>query len=190
MGDRVLVDKATNRYETMYHFARYDETLHASYIQLLSHGVIEDHMIFVGGKAIAASAVRVRDVVDGSRAHITSILTVDRQGAFAPFTASGTIVINGGVLASGYVNMQSNKQRSELWIGDLDTGLSMQFVSHLALTSVRLWCTLDTRSAVHTGPGISSWLYLPHAVLSATSTSGTSRGSFAIVSRSADLWIG
>ena len=168
VGDRVLVDKATNRYETMYLFAHYDETLHASYIQLLSHGVVvaelsEDHMIFVGGQAIAASAVRVGDVVDGSRAHITAIRAVDRQGAFAPFTASGTIVINGGVLASCYVNMQSNKQRSGLWIADLETGLSMQFVSHLALAPVRLWCTLVTPSAVHAGPGISHWLYLPHA---------------------------
>ena len=39
---------------------------------------------------------------------VTKIATVNRQGAFAPFTESGTIVVS-DILASSYVSLQEEQ---------------------------------------------------------------------------------
>jgi len=81
----------------------------AQYLQLFSEGLEDtplelthDHMVFVSGKFVAASEVRVGDLLGTHR--VVAIKEVLRRGAYAPVTESGDLVV-GGVLASCYTSM-------------------------------------------------------------------------------------
>jgi len=139
----------------------------------------DDHMVFIlqdnnnqRRKAIAANKINVGDTLilvndnnnnesdeDETTTVVTKITTISRyDGAFAPFTPSGTIVVN-NILASNYVSLMNDD-------GDTTTPWWMQSVAHGAVWFRRLYCgnngcleeTYDTKD------GIADWVRIPLSV--------------------------
>jgi hypothetical protein len=121
------------------------------------------HLIFVGKQALPAGRVRVGDIVrlgNGENAQIVDIKPVVRAGVFAPFTDSGTIVVN-GIVASNYLSLDSHT-------GDMTIGgwkvASYHWVSHLALAPHRLYCLVAARKCEkesYAEDGIAAWAAAP-----------------------------
>jgi hypothetical protein len=115
VGDWVLVDN-TGTYERIYDFGHWNvDVENVEYLQIsLDSGqsleLSADHMVYVNQQQnfVPASMVTVGDVlsspVEGSN-KVRLIRSVIRHGAIAPFTSSGTIVVD-GILASCYVAFQ------------------------------------------------------------------------------------
>jgi hypothetical protein len=129
--------------------------------------VSADHMVFISkSRSVKASSLQVGDRImkasglsDQDTYKITSLRTVWRQGMYAPFTASGTVVVS-GILASCYVGFDG-PESLEL-IGGLS--FSYQFLAHLAETPHRLWCRAAPASCLretYTERGLSQWQVLP-----------------------------
>merc|ERR1712032_1402673 len=142
MGE-VLVKKGT--FEKVYSFGHRESTLKAEYLQLLttSHRleITKDHMVFIeGGRSVPASSIKIGDKVETSKGTfdvIVSIETVVRTGAYAPFTKSGTIIVN-GVKSSSFIAFQDSET---LLIGGIDSGLTFQFLALSFEMPHRLWCS-------------------------------------------------
>jgi len=155
IGDEVLVGK--NEYEPVYTFAHKNELVSTKYLQFrpslleLSH----DHMVFVDGKgAVPATMVEIGDflVNDGI---VTSIREVERKGAYSPFTASGTIVVN-GVLSSNYISFQES---NVLKLGTIQTSLTYQWLAQTFVTPYRIWLTISGQKAFENGSWHTIGLY-------------------------------
>ena len=161
IGDKVM---AGNKYETVYSFGHRNTEMYTEFLQIFAGDVMaaelsEDHMLFVEGRAFPASAIKVGDqldLVDGS-AEVTKIVTVGREGAFAPFTDSGVINMN-GVVASTYVNLQG--QSDSFMVGTYKT-LSMQFIAHATQAPHRVVCAVNfgfCEAERYNEDGISTWV--------------------------------
>jgi Hint module len=143
LGDKVLVQGG--KYEAVYSFGHRAKDTEGHYLKFVTTTghvleISEAHMVFVeGGRCVPASSVRIGDKVelaDDGLAIIQSIKVVLRQGAFAPFTASGTVIVN-GVKASSFIAFQNSES---LKIGGIDTGITFQFLGHAYESPQRLWC--------------------------------------------------
>merc|ERR1712076_273586 len=88
-----------------------------------------------GGRYVPASQIKTGDNMitasNNDMTTVTNIKTVTRKGIYAPFTASGTIVVN-DILASNYISFQDSEY---LQIGSIQTPLSYHWVFH-AFTSI------------------------------------------------------
>jgi hypothetical protein len=133
IGD--FVKDGDNSYSQVYSFGHLDDALEASFIQIhVNDGLgtpIElspDHMVFVSGKSVRASQVKVGDVLHGQN-RVEAISTVKRSGVFAPFTMSGKIEVS-GVVCSSYVAM----------LGGLSDGFQ-HVASHGMLFFHRVYCS-------------------------------------------------
>lgn len=142
VGDKVQVEHG--KFEPIYGFGHSDQTLSGHYLQLrLSNGrqleISGDHMVFVQeSNSVPASMVRVGDELvssDDGEVKIESIQQVTSKGAFAPFTYSGTIIIN-GIKASTYISLQPGTEF--LIIGEFQTPFSHQWLAHSFLLPFRL----------------------------------------------------
>jgi hypothetical protein len=147
------------------------------YLQLVTAStsleITEDHMVFVeGNHAIPASSISVGDklilaTTDGDVATVVEaveeIHKVVRKGAFAPFTPSGTIVVN-NVKASSFITLQ--KDSDILMVAGVSTGLTFQWLAHTFEFPHRIWCYHlgSCSDEVYTANGISTWVALPHAM--------------------------
>jgi hypothetical protein len=163
LGDEVLTDSTTGTYAPVYSFGHREESNVAKFLQLLPSKIelSENHMVFVdSGKAIPASTVKVGDILSSGQ-EVTGIKTVIRQGAFAPFTSSGTIVVN-GVQASNYITLQENS--GTIMIGPFSTGLSFHWLAHVSQIPHRTWCSIATACTedAYNENGISKWVDLEH----------------------------
>jgi len=173
VGDLVQVNHKGD-YERVYAFGHYDKTASLSYMTLQLHdqqqqrrrrqqvpppSVIEltrDHMLWVQkphqSKAtmIPARRVRVDDYVVSSEGELVRVAKIGRvnrhDGAFAPFTPSGTIVVN-GIVASNYVSLKGET----LHLHVLDTSISMQWMEHTFMAPYRLYCSWTNACQEHTG---------------------------------------
>ena len=177
IGDAVLTADGTT-YSKVYsrgHFAPDAET---DYLQILVDGatepleVTEDHMLYVyreedkkqASILLPAGDVQVGDflVPEHSRpqAQVKAVRTVKRRGAFAPFTVSGDIVVN-GVVASNFIALPSSFQKY----------LSFEqqhWMQHAAYTPYRLYCgwvgcedeTYDDATGL--SKAVTMWLPLLH----------------------------
>ena len=160
LGDDILVDHNGN-FEPVYSFGHRSETEVAEYF-LLYPSMLEvssDHMVFVETKgAIPASMVQVGDKLVGG-APVSTITRVTRRGVFAPFTPSGTIVVN-GVLASSYVSFQES---NVLKIGSIAMPISYHWMAHRFHLPHRIWCYHLKRCETEetTERGISKWVHTP-----------------------------
>jgi hypothetical protein len=116
LGEPVLV--MGGRYESVYGFGEYDPSSEGTFLKIhtsLNHmHVTRTHLVFVkSGKKFAfipASQIRVGDELvtsEGSAAIVESFEHVASTGVFAPFTVSGTIIVNGFV-ASSYVSLDGS----------------------------------------------------------------------------------
>ena len=169
LGDEVMV--ADGRYERVYSFGHYQPEVSAEYLQIsfsdesASNSPLEispDHLLFTSDhRAVEASSVRVGDTVmkaSGEALVVVSIRKVSQQGAYAPFTPSGVLAVN-GVLASCYIGFEGSA--SMKLAGGFE--LSYQFLAHLFETPHRLWCMSlsSCRSEFYTEEGLSLWHNYP-----------------------------
>jgi hypothetical protein len=107
--------------------------------------VSKEHILFVDGRkqSVSSSSLVVGDKImlgNGGFAQVNNIKTFVRQGAFAPFTYSGSIVVN-GVVASNYVSLQDGSEF--LVLGQFKTPLTMHWLSHLFQAPHRMMCRLN-----------------------------------------------
>jgi ABC-type phosphate transport system substrate-binding protein len=171
IGDWVL--NAYGKYDQVYSFGHFGPETEAEYIQIHAEGlkqpleISKEHMLFVGGVAVPASAVRVGDklnlVNSRSVVQVRKVQTVIRNGAFAPFTLSGTIAVN-DVAASVYVDLQNNA--GVLIAGGYKTPITMQFLAHMFQSPHRLVCkTMPSycRTETYNINGVSAWVSGPLA---------------------------
>jgi hypothetical protein len=145
-------------YSRVYAFGHYDDTVKAQYLQIYTayDGVRLDplvisaeHMVFAAENiAMPAGALKVGDSLlleSGSMASVTKIKTVYRQGAFAPFTYSGKLVVN-GVVSSSYIAM------------DHGLPISHQWLAHLFQAPHRICTRLGGCSESYTDDGLSTYV--------------------------------
>lgn len=95
-----------------------------------------------------------------------------RQGVYAPFTASGTILVNNGIVASTFISLQPHQEY--LHIHGWNTQLSFQWLSHTFESGHRWYghffgfSSSDDDEQQYTKDGISHWVAIPHTVMSWT----------------------
>jgi hypothetical protein len=124
--------------------------------------VSSDHLILLDFKHwVPAGTVKVGDVLtkgDGSPAEIIQLQHVTSEGIFAPFTRSGSIVVN-DIVASNYVAFQESEY---LIIGGVVTPLSFHWLAHTFESAHRLACTIIAcHEEAYTDSGISRWVLIP-----------------------------
>ena len=152
VGDFVkstISDDATTRaYTEVYafgHLAKSTKDLSYLSIRTTSNSatldISEHHMLFLSnGKAVAASRIRVGDTLLGYAAGtVVSVVRVKKTGAIAPFTESGTFVINGQFVVSSYV----------------DVGGLPHWMLHVG---VRYWMRLCGNTEHYDAEGLNLWL--------------------------------
>ena len=170
IGDRVLVNG--NKYEPVYSFGHRDAEEYGEYLEIYSNSTSDDplhisrnHMILLGGERwVPASAVRVGDSLSlssGKGVVVTKIRNVTQQGMYAPFTASGSIVVN-DIVASTFIAFQESEY---LKLGDFDTPFTFQWLAHTFESWHRVVCSsglVDCREETYSAYGVSHWVAIPH----------------------------
>lgn len=166
IGD--VIQTGESEYEKVYAFGHFQPNQKTPYLQLFLEGnsdpleVSEKHMVFVEERAIPASHLKVGDRLTSNGPIIKSIKHANGVGAFAPFTRSGTVMIN-GVKASSYVSLQNTEY---LEIAGFSTGLTHQWAAHAFELPHRIWCLLQTDGVCsnerYNSDGLSAdWVALP-----------------------------
>lgn len=171
IGDFVQVKNDT--YERVYSFGHLDKTTVAEYLQIFVENaknpleLSSDHMIFISvDTSVPASLVKVDDTIvmaDGKNAVVKKIRTVRRRGLYAPFTASGHVVVS-DVLASNYVALEANS--SVLTFAGFSTGVSLQAFAHIFNAPHRMICSINfelCKNESYNDAGISTWVSRPLA---------------------------
>jgi hypothetical protein len=157
IGDEVRT--VGNRFEPVYSFGHYSPGAKGRYLKILPFEleVTRDHMVFLeGGAAVPASMLQVGNRLKDGR-EITGVRSVESQGAFSPFTYSGTIVVN-GVLASSFISLQGTQYLS---IGGYAMPLSHQWLSYSFESAHRIWCRYLVNCCLvesYDENGLSSWV--------------------------------
>jgi len=166
LGDKVLVGEGV--YESIYSFGhRLDDSTPRDYLEItiasLKLELSREHMLFVEGRhAIPASSIKIGDAVElssGESTTVQSVRSVSREGVFAPFTPSGTIVVN-GVKCSTFIAFQESET---LWIGSMNTRMTFHFLSRVFEAPHRTWCRYYSTCKMerYTESGISTWADAP-----------------------------
>jgi Hint module/Pregnancy-associated plasma protein-A len=166
LGDKILVGEPGN-YETVYSFGHRHETVEAMFLLFLpcKLEVSRDHMLKIKGQYIPASAVKVGDELEtatGELMAVRSIQIVVRLGVYAPFTSSGTIIVN-NVKASTYISFQDSDR---LVVGGWSTPITYQWLAHASQGPHRIWVRLFgvRLEEVYSDAGMSSWIEAPHQI--------------------------
>eukprot|EP00540_Astrosyne_radiata_P008849 CAMPEP_0116825922 /NCGR_PEP_ID=MMETSP0418-20121206/2245_1 /TAXON_ID=1158023 /ORGANISM="Astrosyne radiata, Strain 13vi08-1A" /LENGTH=254 /DNA_ID=CAMNT_0004454505 /DNA_START=258 /DNA_END=1022 /DNA_ORIENTATION=+ len=184
IGDSVLTatdhhnKKHHQQFEKVYSFGHFQHSLEANFLQIHTDtkdhdGPLEisaNHMIFAVDKhqddhhrhrMIPASNLQTGDHIllgTGQWTAVRKIKKVSRKGAYAPFTPSGRIVVN-GVMVSTYVAFQDSPV---LKIGSVDTFLTYQWLAHAFESPHRVYCMmLDCKNESYTSMGVSYWVDVP-----------------------------
>mmetsp|Transcript_27315 Transcript_27315/g.41336 ORF Transcript_27315/g.41336 Transcript_27315/m.41336 type:complete len:428 (+) Transcript_27315:194-1477(+) len=172
LGDRIKVN-GDGHFEPIYSFGHKDSVSETQFLQITTSDtkkaleVTAGHLVAIeGGHHVPASQIKRGDnLITGSNnnemASVTNIKTVTRKGIYAPFTASGTIVVN-DIIASNYISFQDSEY---LQIGSIQTPLSYHWVSH-AFTSIHRLVTrmVGIVPETYTEEGISQFADLPKKV--------------------------
>jgi hypothetical protein len=173
IGD--LVKDASGNMVRVYSFGHYQpHTKKIEYLQIHAQGlekpleISRSHLVYIStlsAPPVPASLVSIGDKLvleQGQLGEVTNIKTVTRVGAYAPFTTSGTIVVN-GVASSNYVTLQENAPM--LLLGNnVWTPLSMHWLAHVSQAPHRMFCgwRMDIcQNEMYTDQGISTWVYRP-----------------------------
>jgi hypothetical protein len=167
LGDMVATSHST--FELVYSFGHRTELLDATYLSISPSNleITADHMLFLhGGRAVPASVLEVGDRLANGDI-ITAMQQVTRTGAYAPFTSSGTIVVN-GVLVSNYVALQGSEYLSIVGLDGImvKTPFTYHWLAHTFEAPHRLWCTYVSSCTLehYTDQGVSTWVHGPHQV--------------------------
>lgn len=136
----MIMTTASNQthYEPVYAFGHRDYEIKATFLRLMPSALelSPDHMVYIVGKGfIPSSMVRVGDQTENGDV-VTGIETIARRGVYAPFTPSGSLLVN-GVLGSSYVALQMDS--AVLKLGNSTTFLTHQWLSHAFLAPHRFW---------------------------------------------------
>jgi len=165
IGDFVRV--RGGKFAKVYSFGHFEKNIPSDYLQIRSAGakapleISADHMVFVydGGvtKSVPASTISVGDNLaseTGPR-KVLSIKDVKRDGAYAPFTTSGDIVVS-GIVASNYISLIP-----EQYIG---LPVTMQWIAHSFKAPHRAVCSINFSICENETyiNGLSIWIYGPY----------------------------
>lgn len=166
LGDRVLTGAGT--FEPIYSFGHKHDYISATFLQIHTDRtsaleISKDHMVFTSkAHAVPASALKEGDALllpNGEFASIQSIRDVKREGMYAPFTLSGSVVVN-GIVASSYVGLQDTS--AYLRLGKyLQTPLTLQWLAHVFESPHRLAFRLGFVEEQYTRQGVSHWVNFP-----------------------------
>jgi len=136
----------------------------SEFVQLLPSRIelSRSHLIFLQDQdhPVPAGTIEVGDVLRSGEA-VTAIRHVKRQGVFAPFTPSGTMIVN-DQMASTFVSLQA-KSDVLMLKGHWSTGISHHWLAHVFEMPHRLWCQDSSRcvNESYTPDGISTWVSAP-----------------------------
>lgn len=167
LGDSIKV--AGNRFEPVYSFGHKNAEATVEFIAIHADGnrkleLSKDHMVAIeGGHFVPASMVHVGDKLVTSSGDLTAIRrisTVKRTGAYAPFTESGTVVVN-DIVASNYVAFQGSEY---LHVAGVETPLDYHRMAHIFNSVHRIAYKLGIVSETYTNDGISKWVARPHEI--------------------------
>lgn len=187
LGDMVQVSTTDVRYEPIYSFGHKADDASAEFLQISTTStsskpleISSDHMIAIeeGGRFVPASMVKKGDRLltttttsnssdNNDTVVVTNIKTITRKGVYAPFTKSGTIVVN-DILASNYIAYQDSEY---FQIGSImmTTPFSYQFMAHSFNSIHRLVLLVlgkETETQeTYTDQGVSHWVDVPHRML-------------------------
>lgn len=153
IGDRVQVTE-NGKFDTVDSFGHYKPDSVSEYLSIQSTAnaapitISAPHMIFLDSKkAVPASSIKVGDILLGGNT-VKKVEKVTLKGAFAPFTPSGTIVVN-DVVASNYVSLTGTSTY---------LSIEMQTIAHSAVSARRMLCQLSSCAENYNEEGIASWI--------------------------------
>jgi hypothetical protein len=166
LGDEIMVKQGV--YEPIYSFGHYKHGIQYEFLKVLTNTttleISSSHMVYSVHKGIIpASAVKVGDELvdsDGSGTSVLAIQSVVRQGAYAPFTPSGKLIVN-GITVSSYVAFQNS---AVLKIGDsMETPFTYHWMAHTFNVPHRLFCQhlAHCSEEQYTADGYSTWVARP-----------------------------
>eukprot|EP00547_Thalassionema_nitzschioides_P003455 CAMPEP_0194203566 /NCGR_PEP_ID=MMETSP0156-20130528/3297_1 /TAXON_ID=33649 /ORGANISM="Thalassionema nitzschioides, Strain L26-B" /LENGTH=638 /DNA_ID=CAMNT_0038929339 /DNA_START=510 /DNA_END=2426 /DNA_ORIENTATION=+ len=153
IGDRVQVTK-DGKFDIVYSFGHYQPESVSEYLNIESTAkaapitMSPPHMLFLdSGKVVPASTIKIGDVLLGGNV-VIKVNKVSSKGAYAPFTYSGSIVVN-GVVASNYVSLTGTSTF---------LGVDMQSLAHTVVGVRRAFCKLNLCEETYSDDGIATWV--------------------------------
>jgi hypothetical protein len=167
IGDMVRV--ASGNYEPIYSFGHKSDTIKAEFLQIYTNTnrpleISHNHMVLLEGRRfVPASMIRAGDILlngVNDRVLVYMIRTVVRKGMYAPFTKSGTIVVD-NVVCSNYI---AYSQSEYLTIAGVS--FSYHWLAHGFNALHRLALRMGFKEESYTETGISHWVVVPHEVAS------------------------
>jgi len=182
IGDKVMVRNDYDKlYESIYSFGHKEDNVSTEYLRITTAGKLSPleissaHMVATKeGRMVPASTIRIGDELQtgtaGNTAIVKNIRVVTRQGAYAPFTASGKIIVN-DILASNYIAYEESEYLS---IGtEVQTPFTYQWIAHTFNSFHRLVMLLgksgiisEKNNETYTPSGVSHWVDMPHRAFS------------------------
>jgi len=144
IGDSVKTENGA--YEQVYSLAHKNEKANAEFLRIFTDQTIkpleisDHHMVLkANGESVPSKTIVPGDFLlheSGSHARVTKVTRTTSVGQYAPFTMSGKIVVD-GIISSTFVSLQGT---SNLMIGNIDTGLSHQFIAQSFSAPHRALC--------------------------------------------------
>mmetsp|Transcript_27104 Transcript_27104/g.45180 ORF Transcript_27104/g.45180 Transcript_27104/m.45180 type:complete len:551 (+) Transcript_27104:90-1742(+) len=167
IGD--LVQVANDRFEPVYSFGHKNPSYKYNFLEIATSDsnstplvISPDHMIATPNDGfVPAVHLEVGEFVlggaDGSKVQILAIKDVKAQGAFAPFTPSGTLIVN-GILASSFIAVEYTS------LNLVGVEFSWQWMAHTFEFPHRVACHYLGRRCpdeTYDDAGMSSWVSAP-----------------------------
>jgi len=154
VGDLVLTGKGI--YEQVYSIDHRQPTKITPYLQIYLHDeaknnkteeeealleLTKEHMVFIQGNEspVPATTLKIGNrikTLSGSR-KIVNIKTITRSGLYNLLTPDGTIVVNGGIVASTYSAITSDNE----WMINANDIMSQQYLINSLLKPYEFVCT-------------------------------------------------
>jgi Hint module len=170
-----MVQVANNKYEPVYSFGHKEASMEAEYLSISTKTATtstssnkaelelsKDHMVMTeGGRNVPASHITVGDMLvtaSGELVAVESIRTVIRKGSFAPFTLSGSIVVN-DLVVSNYVAYQGSEY---LMIAGIATPFTFQWLAHTFNAAHRVAYLMGVKGETYNDVGVSHWVEAGH----------------------------
>mmetsp|Transcript_12355 Transcript_12355/g.18987 ORF Transcript_12355/g.18987 Transcript_12355/m.18987 type:complete len:1001 (+) Transcript_12355:197-3199(+) len=198
VGDYVLTGNKNGQYERIYSFGHKSADRTGDYLELTTSSskkltLSAQHLVYERDQGfIPASAIKIGHTViliqnqeeqeqeeeEEMEATVTRIRTVSgKKGMYAPFTSSGTVVVN-GILASSFID-----------IPQMSFVKNSQWVARTGEFPHRIWCNtlVDCSSETYDENGVNYvWGRLPLQFLEWTSSSSSHQSTLVVQS----MWQG
>jgi len=163
IGD--TIQTGVQSYEKIYGFGHWQSDQKASYLQLHTNckssplEISEQHLVYTAANTrvpVVAKSLKLGDKLllasdENSSCGITKITKIVKNGAYAPFTASGKLVVN-GIVASSYVSLTGNSY----YLAGL---VSHHWLAHVLTTPLRFFCKYGECNHTYNTDGV--WTSIP-----------------------------